>query len=542
MSSLTASPAWQALVEHALDRASTRTTDLFAEDSERAQRLSCEAAGLYLDYSKQRVDAETLELLQTLARQQALEAWRERLFSGAHVNHTEDRAALHMALRARAGDVFVERGDNVVPMVHAERERMARFASDVREGRWIGATGQAITDVVNIGIGGSDLGPRMVCSALAPLIDGPRPHFVSNVDGADLDAVLQQVRPETTLFVIVSKTFSTQETLANAMHARAWLVAALGEGAVAKHFVAVSTHAERVAAFGIEPDHMFHFWDWVGGRYSVWSAVGLSIMLALGADRFGQLCAGARAMDEHFRTAPLGSNMPVLLALLTVWNVDFLGCSSHVMAAYAQRLALLGPWIQQLEMESNGKRVTRSGEVVDYPTTPVLWGTVGTNAQHAYFQMLHQGPAEHEIDFIAAVDGGHPYPDLHQKLLANCFAQSSALMRGKDAAAVREELSAQGLSGDALEQAVPHRVFPGNRPSNTILLPVIDPYHLGALLALYEHRTFVASVIWGINPFDQWGVELGKQLARQILDPASKLPLDPSTQALMARVRMHPGS
>lgn len=532
---VTQSAAWAALQAHADAIADVRIDGLFDADPSRPQALSAEGAGLFLDYSKQHVDAEAMRLLFDLARQQDLAGWQQRLFGGEHVNMTEDRAALHMALRAAPGDVFLECGQNVVPAVHAVIARMDTFAKAVRGGHWLGASGERITDVVNIGIGGSDLGPRMVCDVLAPEIDGPRPHFVSNVDGADLHAVLQSLNPATTMFVVASKTFTTQETLSNALHARAWTVATLGEAAVSSHFVAVSTARAEVEAFGIDVDNMFEFWDWVGGRYSVWSAIGLPIVLALGPERFAALHAGARAMDHHFKDAPFDSNLPVLMGLLTIWNQHFFGATSHVLAPYAQRLNLFSNWVQQLAMESNGKRVTRGGEIVDYPTTPALWGNVGTNAQHAYFQMLHQGPALHVIDFIAPVAFDHPYPDMHRKLLANCFAQSAALMRGKSAETVRAELTAKGFTGEALEAAIPHRVFPGNRPTNTLLLPRLDAFSLGALLALYEYRTFVLSVIWDINPFDQWGVELGKQLAKRILDPDMAQSMDPSTQALMQR-------
>ncbi|MGH8444531.1 MAG: glucose-6-phosphate isomerase [Solimonas sp.] len=537
--SLSATPAWRALNTHAAAMAGVRIADLFARDAQRQTRYVCEDVGFYLDYSKQRINDDTLGLLLGLARQQQLETWRNRLFAGEHINNTEDRAVLHMALRAPRGADFRDAGRRVSDEVHGVLAHMQRFADRVRDGEWLGATGKRITDIVNIGIGGSDLGPRLVCHALAPQIDGPRPHFVANVDGAELHAVLSRLRPESTLFVVVSKTFNTQETLSNALHARAWLASSLDIAAVSKHFVAVSTNRESVQAFGIDAEHMFGFWDWVGGRYSVWSAVGLTAMVALGAPRFAELLRGAHSMDAHFRRTPLDHNLPVLMALLSVWNTNFLGCASHVLAPYAQRLSLFASWAQQLEMESNGKRVTRDGDVVDYATTPVLWGSVGTNAQHAYFQMLHQGPAVHPVDFILPVFADHPFREMHRKLQANCFAQASALMRGKNADEVRAELVVKGLSGAALEAAIPHRVFPGNRPSNTLLLPRVDAFHLGALLALYEHRTFVESVIWGINAFDQWGVEFGKQLANRILDSKSDMPLDPSTEELMRKVRLN---
>jgi len=536
--SLSATPAWRALVNHAKAISATRIADLFAQDPQRAQRFVCEDVGFFLDYSKQRASSDTLELLIALARQQQLDQWRERLFAGEHVNNTEDRAALHVALRAPRGAVFRDAGRRVSDEVHEVLHRMQVFAERVRDGEWRGATGKRITDVVNIGIGGSDLGPRLVCHALAPQMDGPRAHFVANVDGAELHQVLSRLRPETTLFIVASKTFNTQETLANALHARAWLISSLDISAVDKHFVAVSTNREAVEAFGIDPTNMFGFWDWVGGRYSVWSAVGLVAMVALGPTRFAELLRGAHAMDAHFRRAPLNHNLPVLMALLGVWNNNFLGCASHVLVPYAHRLSLFPAWAQQLEMESNGKRVTRDGMAVDYATTPALWGSVGSNAQHAYFQMLHQSPAIHPVDFILPVFAEHPYNEMHRKLQANCLAQGSALMRGKNADEVRAELEAQGLSGAALEAAIPHRVFPGNRPSNTLLMPRVDAFHLGALLALYEHRTFVQSVLWGINAFDQWGVEFGKQLAHRILDRSAEVSLDPSTDELMRKLHL----
>jgi glucose-6-phosphate isomerase len=536
MTDLIRSDSWQAVAAQAARIQPLHLRELFNQDAERAQRYGVEACGLFLDYSKQRIDGPALAALGALARARELESWRERLFAGDSVNPTEGRAALHMALRAAPDDPrFAAVGDEV----HAVRAAMARFAHAVRSGEHLGASGERITDIVNIGIGGSDFGPRMVCAALAPQIDGPRPHFVANVDGAELHALLSRLDPARTLFIVTSKTFTTQETLANARRARAWLVAALGEAAVGRHFVAVSTNADAVREFGIAAASMFGFWEWVGGRYSLWSAVGLSIMLALGPQRFDTLCEGARAMDRHFVDTPIEANLPVLMGLLAVWNVNFLGCASQVVAPYADRLSLFCGWLQQLEMESNGKRVDRDGRVVGYATSPALWGSVGTNAQHAYFQMLHQGPAVHAIDFILPQQADHPFDEMQRMLVANCLAQSAALMRGKTADEVRAELTAAGWTGDTLEAAIPHRVFPGSRPSNTVLLPRLDAFHLGALLALYEHRTFVQSVIWGINPFDQWGVELGKQLAKRILDPQQLASLDPSTRALWART--HPG-
>lgn len=538
MSALIQSEAWRALQAHATGLEAQTLTQLFRQDPERAQRLSAGFEGLFLDYSKQRLTAETLRLLVALAEQQDLGGWIGRLFAGEAVNHTEGRAAYHMALRAPREASMQVAGRNVVPAVCEVRDRMRAFAEAVRSGEWRGASGERITDVVNIGIGGSDLGPRMVGKALAPLADGPRAHFVANVDGAQLHAELPRLKPETTLFVVTSKTFTTQETMANACAARDWLRSALGEQAIPKHFVAVSTNAAEVQKFGIALDNMFGFWDWVGGRYSLWGAVGLSLMLHLGPSRFDQLLAGAQAVDEHFRTAPFAQNLPVLLGLIGIWNRNFLGLSDQVIAPYAQRLEKFVPWLQQLEMESNGKGVDRDGRRVDYDTTPALWGDVGTNSQHAFFQMLHQGSGVHPVDFILVREADHPYPQLNRLLLANGLAQSAAMMTGKTADEVRAELTAAGLQGEALEAAIPHRVFGGNRPSSTLLLPRLDAWHLGALLALYEHRTFVLSVIWNLNAFDQWGVELGKQLAgRTLLAMEGKgEPVDPSTANLLKRL------
>lgn len=542
MSSLTESPAWLALRQHAAQLAEGSIADLFAADAQRPQNFSAEAAGIHLDYSKQQADARAVELLLALAQQQDLPGWIGRMFAGEAINQTEHRAAFHVALRAPGDAGLCIDGRDVLAEVHGVLDRICAFAEQVRSGQWLGATGRAITDVVNIGIGGSDLGPRMVCRALASQADGPRVHFVANVDGAQLTAVLHGLEPATTLFIVTSKMFTTLETMANAAAARRWLVAALGEAAVPRHCVAVSTNREEVAKFGIDSANMFEFWDWVGGRYSLWSAVGLSIVVAIGETRFRELLAGAHAMDQHFRKAPLGQNLPVLLGLLAVWNRNCLGtrfgARSQVVAAYAQDLEFFVPWLQQLEMESNGKSVDREGRMVDYATTPALWGDVGTNGQHAFFQMLHQGPAIHPVDFILPLRAAHALEDQQRMLIANCLAQSSALMLGKTAQQVRVELQAKGLQGAKLEAAVPHRVFAGNRPSNTLLLPQLDARHLGALLALYEHRTFVEGVIWNINSFDQWGVELGKQLAQSVLKAMagdSSVKLDPSTRALLAR-------
>lgn len=540
MTDLTQSPAWRALDAHA--RSEGPALDplrLFAGDERRAQDFSAEAPGLYLDYSRQRVSRQTRELLLQFAAQQQLGSWIERLFNGDTINHTEQRAALHTALRAPAGAVVLHQGHNVVPAVQEVLGRMSTFATQVRNAQWRGHTGEPVQDVVNIGIGGSDLGPRMVCEALQDQADGPRVHFVGNADGAQIAGLLCTLDPVRTLFVVTSKTFSTQETMANAATARDWLLASAPESAIAHHFVAVSTHLEAVQGFGIRPENCFGFWDWVGGRYSVWSAVGLSVMLAIGPQRFRALLEGAAAMDAHFRHTPHAQNLPVLMALLCLWNSNFLGAGTQVVAPYAQRLEKFVPWLQQLEMESNGKGVDRDGRPLRYPTTPALWGGVGTNSQHAFFQMLHQGPVPHPVEFILPVEPGHDLVHQHRLLLANCLAQSAALMQGRTAAAVREELTARGLRGAELEAAIPHRVFSGNRPSNTLLLTRLDAWHLGALMALYEHRTFVLSVLWQINAFDQWGVELGKRLAGDVLAALEGHPreLDAASSRLVERLR-----
>lgn len=538
MSKLTQSPAWLALQAKAEELRAQRVVRLFAQDAGRAARFSRDAVGLHLDFSKQKIDQQALDLLLKLADQQELAGWREKLFVGDIVNSTEARAAGHMALRAPGDAEMVINGVNVVPTVHAELERMYSFTRRVRKGEWRGYTGARIRDVVNIGIGGSDLGPHMACVALEAFSDGPRTHFVSNVDAAQLTALFGRIDPETTLWVVTSKTFTTQETMANAHAARNWLLRSADESAVAKHFVAVSTAHAEVSKFGISAENTFGFWEWVGGRYSLWSAVGLPLLLAIGPERFRRFLDGAHAMDEHFRSAPLIDNLPVLMGLLGVWNNNFLGCASHCLAPYSQRLVHVTAWLQQLEMESNGKHIDREGRDVDYATTPALWGDVGTNGQHAFFQMLHQGTSIHAVDFILPIQAEHDLANQHRMLIANCLAQSAAMMRGKTAEEVREELQAKGLHGDALEAAIPHRVFEGDRPSNTLMLSRVDPYHLGALLALYEHRTFVQSVIWNINPFDQWGVELGKKLAQDVLMAMSgkDIPLDPSTRSLLDRI------
>ena len=540
--SLTSTASYQDLETHAIDAEDWEMRALFAEDPQRFERMSVEAAGLFLDYSKNRVDGRTLELLVALARERGVERVRDAMLAGEKINNTENRAVLHTALRAPRDAGLVVDGQDVSADVHAVLARVKRFTDEVRSGAWLGHTGLPITDVVNIGIGGSDLGPKMACLALRHYAH-PRlnMHFVSNVDGHDMDAALAKVKPETTLFIVASKTFTTAETMMNAHTARSWFVGQAPESALARHFVAVSTNTEAIKEFGIDPANMFPFWDWVGGRYSVWSAIGLPVALSVGFGYFSDFLAGAHAMDEHFRSAPLEANMPALLALIGFWNRQFLGCASVSIAPYHQDLNRFPAYLQQLDMESNGKRVTRSGEPVDTPTCPVIWGDVGTNGQHAYFQLLHQGTDVTPIDFIAALRPAHELDNHHAALLANCFAQSEAFMKGKTLDEVRRDLQGQGLSLAEVERLAPHKTFPGNRPSNTILVEYLTPASLGALIALYEHKTFVQGVLWDVNSFDQWGVELGKVLAKKIEaeltgEPQPELH-DSSTNGLIARAR-----
>ncbi|GGC25160.1 glucose-6-phosphate isomerase [Pseudoduganella buxea] len=514
---LTTTASFSALQSHAVDAVDWQIRQLFANDPQRFPKLTVDAAGLFLDYSKNRLDGRTVELLVDLARERGVEAQRDAMFSGDKINLTEHRSVLHTALRMPRGKALVVDGQDVNADVHAVLDRVKAFTDKVRAGTWLGRSGKPITDVVNIGIGGSDLGPKMAVLALRSYAH-PRlaMHFVSNVDGHDMDAVLARVDPETTLFIVASKTFTTAETMLNAQTARRWFLGTGKEEDLARHFVAVSTNTEAVRAFGIDPDNMFPFWDWVGGRYSLWSAIGLSVALAVGFGYFETLLEGAHAMDEHFRTAPLAENMPVLLALIGFWNRQFLGAASLSIAPYHQDLNRFPAYLQQLDMESNGKRVTKGGQSVDTPTCPIVWGECGTNAQHAYFQLLHQGTDIVPIDFIAALRATHDLPGHHDALLANCFAQSEAFMKGKSGDEVRAELQAQGVPEAKIDELVPHKTFPGNRPSNTILMDQLTPATLGALIALYEHKTFVQGVLWDIASFDQWGVELGKVLAKKI--------------------------
>ncbi|WAV91067.1 glucose-6-phosphate isomerase [Oxalobacter aliiformigenes] len=508
---------FQKLKKHAEKAGKWSLKELFRNDPGRFPAMTLTAGGLFLDFSKNFLTKETLSLLLELAKECDLEKIRDRMFVGDKINTAEHRAVLHTALRAPRYEKVLVDGKNIIPDIQAVLDQMRRFSEKIHSGEWKGFTGKPITDIVNIGIGGSDVGPRMVCQAMRPFhIKELNVHFVANVDGHDLDMVLNRVRPETTLFIIASKTFTTLETMLNAHSARSWF---LNHGTIRdiqKHFVAISTNREAVEKFGIHHDNLFPFWDWVGGRYSVWSAIGLPVVLAIGYNHFTEFLAGAHAMDVHFRYAPLASNMPVLLGLTGIWNRNFLGCTSVSVAPYLQDLVSFPRYLQQLEMESNGKQVQKNGEPVTYGSCPVIWGNVGTNGQHAYFQLLHQGTEIIPVDFIVALSPHHTLAKHHSALLANCFAQSEALMKGKTADQVRTDLEASGMSPQEIETQIPQRTFPGNRPSNTILMNVLRPETLGALMALYEHKTFVQGVIWNINSFDQWGVELGKVLAQTI--------------------------
>ncbi|KGM34115.1 glucose-6-phosphate isomerase [Inquilinus limosus] len=543
MSDLTRSPAWTALDAHRKTMEGVQMRDLFAADPKRFDRFSLRLGEVLLDYSKNRVTEETLGLLFALARQQDVEGWRDRMFAGDLINGTEHRAVLHTALRAElTGSIAVD-GENVLPEVAAVLRHMREFSDAVRDGSWTGYTGKPITDVINIGIGGSDLGPVMVSEALVPY-QHPRIklHFVSNVDGTHIAETLKRIDPETSLFLIASKTFTTQETLTNAHTARRWfLKSGAPEAAIAKHFAALSTNAAEVSKFGIDTANMFGFWDWVGGRYSVWSAIGLPVMIGIGADAFERFLAGGRAMDAHFRTAPLEQNLPAVMGVLGVWYINFWDAQTHAVLPYDQYLHRLPAYLQQADMESNGKSVDRQGRRVDYQTGPVIFGEPGTNGQHSFYQLIHQGTKIIPCDFIAPVESHNPVDDHHPILLSNVLAQTEALMVGKTPDQVRAELTKAGMSGAALEALLPFKVFEGNHPSNTVLVRTIDPYTLGLLVALYEHKIFVQGIIWNIYSFDQWGVELGKQLAKAILPEllGEKAPgaHDSSTLGLLAAIR-----
>jgi glucose-6-phosphate isomerase len=509
--------ALAALEAHRVEIGHRSISDLFSTDPTRFERYNVQLGDLLFDYSKHRLDDATLAHLLSLARAADLEGKRAALFAGEKVNVTEGRAALHMALRNSAARPVMVDGRDVMADVLAMRAKMLVFANGVRGGAIRGSTGKNFTDIVNIGIGGSDLGPAMACRALSPFIKpGLRAHFVSNVDGADIADTLSELDLATTLFIVSSKTFSTQETMTNAASARILVSKTLGEAAVADHFAAVSTKLDLVDKFGIRPDRVFGFWDWVGGRYSLWSSIGLALAIAIGPSHFDEFLRGGADIDAHFREASMESNIPVLMGLIGVWYRTVWGHGAHAVIPYDQRLARFPAYLQQLEMESNGKSVTRAGEPVSMATAPVIWGEPGTNGQHAFFQLLHQGTDVIPVDFLVAAEPTAADPHHHALLVANCFAQSEALMRGRSREEVETILARQGMSPDEIEKLSPHKVFPGNRPSSTFMYRSLDPRTLGRLVALYEHKVFVQSAIWDINAFDQWGVELGKELCNRL--------------------------
>ena len=528
MTDLSKSEVWKALKEHYNEIKDEHMRNMFAQDPLRFEHFSCWMNDILLDYSKNRITERTMGLLMQLARQRNVESWRDRMFAGDHVNYTENRAVLHTALRNRSNTPVMVDGENVMPKINAVLAKMRGFSEKVRSGEWRGYNGESIKSIVNIGIGGSDLGPHVVCESMKPYAQrGLRAYFVSNADPTHLVETLKLVKPESTLFVISSKTFTTQETMLNAHSARKWFVDLVGnEKAIAKHFVAVSTNgddptvnqlqAEAAKIFGIDPGNVFEFWDWVGGRYSMWSAIGLPIALYLGMDHFEDMLQGAHEMDRHFVESPLEHNMPVILALLGIWYNNFFEWQSHAIMPYSQYLERLPAYLQQLDMESNGKTIDRSGNRVDYLTGPIIWGEPGTNGQHAFFQLLHQGTKPVPADFLIAALSHNPL-GLHQRVLvSNCFAQTKALMLGKKYTEALEEMKARGMSTEQIEEVIQHKVFDGNKPTNTIIFENLNPKTLGSILAMYEHKVFVQGIIWRINSFDQWGVEYGKVLAGQI--------------------------
>lgn len=526
MSKLTESKEWKALEAHALEAKTWKMKELFAADKDRAAKFSAEACGLFLDYSKNIATEETFEKLLALLEFAGFEEMRRKFFAGKKINHTEKRAVLHTALRYQGEGAICVDGKDVMPEVRAVLKHMEDFTDLVRSGKWKGHTGKSIKYVVNIGIGGSDLGPVMVTEALAPYAgeNAPEVFFVSNVDGTHIAETLKKVNLEETLFIVASKTFTTLETMTNANTAKAAVLKAFGgdEKAIAKHFVALSTNAEAVSAFGIDTANMFEFWNWVGGRYSLWSAIGLSISLRIGFDNYMKLHHGAYLMDEHFKTAPAERNLPVILALLGVWYNNFFGAESYAMLPYDQYLHRLSAYFQQADMESNGKTVDRECNRVDYQTGPILWGEPGTNGQHAFYQLIHQGTKLIPCDFIAPANSQNKIGDHHRKLLSNFFAQTEALMNGKTLEVAAEELRKVGKSEEEVAFLAPHKVFEGNKPTNSIMMDYVSPERLGALIAMYEHKIFVQGVIWNVNSYDQWGVELGKQLAGKILPELEK--------------------
>ena len=549
MSQINQSPIWQALNQHKKDIESISLREMFKSDPERFNQFHIQFNDLLLDYSKHHISKETISLLVKLAKEVDLENWRDRMFEGEKINSTEHRAVLHTALRNQNQTPIMSDGEDVMPKVKNVLKKMRRFSEEVRSGQWKGFTGKPITNVINIGIGGSDLGPTMVCQALKPY--GSKtitPYFVSNVDGADLSQALEKCNPETTLFIVASKTFTTQETMTNAFSARDWfLKTAKDNQHIKKHFVALSTNQHVVSQFGIDTENMFEFWDWVGGRYSLWSAIGLSIALYIGMDSFEELLKGGFEMDEHFKTAPIEQNIPMMMGLLGVWNINFFNFPTHAILAYDQGLSKLASYLQQADMESNGKFINRDGERIDFHTGPVLWGEVGTNGQHAFYQLLHQGTEIVPADFIIPIEShyaiGKDGNEHHKILLANFIAQTQSLMLGKSYDEARAEIEKQGFEGEDIESFIPQKTFEGNRPTSSILFQKLTPKTLGQLIAMYEHKIFTQGIIWNINSFDQWGVEYGKQIAKQVLPKLSeKIPthdFDSSTNGLINYIKKY---
>lgn len=515
----TETAAWRALSAHWEDTKEVKMTHLFAQNPDRAQRFSKQIGSIFIDYSKNRITEKTLELLLNLADDMGVGAGIEAMFAGEAINQTEGRAVLHTALRNRSNTPVFVAGKDVMPEVNEVLAQMKSFSEKIIRGEWKGFSGKPITDIVNIGIGGSDLGPLMVCEALKPFRkEKIRTHFVSNIDGTHISQTLKELNPQTTLFIIASKTFTTQETMTNAETAKSWFLSeAKNPAYVARHFVALSTNAVKVEAFGIAPENMFRFWDWVGGRYSLWSAIGLSVACSIGFEHFESLLAGAHEVDLHFKNTPLSENIPVILALIGIWYNNFYGASTEAILPYDQYMHRFAAYFQQGNMESNGKCIGRDGKTVGYQTGPVIWGEPGTNGQHAFYQLIHQGTKLIPCDFMAAAQSWHPIGDHHPKLLANFFAQTEALMMGKSLETAKEELRKEGKTSAEIEKIAPFKVFEGNRPTNSFLFKKLDPHTLGGLIAIYEHKIFVQGIIWNIFSFDQWGVELGKQLAKNIL-------------------------
>ena len=549
MSQINQSPIWQSLIQHKKDIETISLREMFKSNPDRFNHFHIQFNDLLLDYSKHRVSRETIGLLVKLAKEADVEGWRNRMFEGEKINSTEHRAVLHTALRNQKEIPIISDGEDVMPKVKNVLKKMRRFSEDVRSGQWKGFTGKAITSVINIGIGGSDLGPAMVCQALKAY--GSKtitPYFVSNVDGADLSQTLEKCSPETTLFIIASKTFTTQETMTNAFSARDWfLKAAKDNQHIKKHFVALSTNQHAVSQFGIDIENMFEFWDWVGGRYSLWSAIGLSIALYIGMDGFEELLKGGFEMDEHFKTAPIEQNIPMMMGLLGVWYINFFNFPTHAILAYDQGLSKLAPYLQQADMESNGKFINREGERIDFHTGPVIWGEIGTNGQHAFYQLLHQGTEIVPADFIMPIQSqyklGKDGNEHHKILLSNFIAQTQSLMLGKTYNEARTEIEKQGYEGEDIESFIPQKTFEGNRPTSSILFKKLTPKTLGQIIAMYEHKIFIQGIIWNINSFDQWGVEYGKQIAKQVLPKLSeKAPtdnFDSSTNGLINYIKKY---